>query len=134
MKHLITWAFVDVAAFVNRCWARAFFTSMFSRYLFSSCVGSHTSSAFLVTLTDHPVIPFAMNYTIIEVLNIIGIELIQFTPKKFFYIRRINKYLTWTFYVHTLFDFFGLASTGSSIQFFNKFYSGVGSGSDTAFC
>ena len=82
VKHLITWAFVDVAAFVNRCWTRAFFTSMFSRYLFSSCVGSHTSSAFLVTLTDHPVIPFAMNYTMIEVLNNISIKLIQGTPER----------------------------------------------------
>ena len=133
MKHLITWAFVDVAAFVNRCWTRAFFTSMFSRYLFSSCVGSHTSSAFLVTLTDHPVIPFAMNYTIIEVLNNISIKLIQ-VRQAFFYIPRISKFLTWTFFVHTLFDFFRLASTGSSIKFFNKFDSCIGSGSDTAFC
>ena len=80
MEHSITWAFVDVAAFVNRCWSRAFFTSMFSRYLFSSCVGSHTSSAFLVTLTDHPVIPFAMNYKIIEVLDNISMIVIQSVP------------------------------------------------------
>ena len=71
---------MDVAAFVNRCWSRAFFTSMFGRYLFSSCVGSHTSSAFLVTLTDHPVIPFAMNYNIIKVLNNISIIVIQSVP------------------------------------------------------
>ena len=77
VEHYITWAFVDVAAFVNRCWSRAFFTSMFGRYLFSSCVGSHTSSAFLVTLTDHPVIPFAMNYNIVKVWNNISIIVIQ---------------------------------------------------------
>ena len=77
VEHYITWAFVDVAAFVNRCWSRAFFTSMFGRYLFSSGVGSHTSSTFLVTLTDHPVIPFAMNYNIIKVLNNISIIVIQ---------------------------------------------------------
>ena len=69
VEHYITWAFVDVAAFVNRCWSRALFTSMFGRYLFSSFIGSHTSSAFLVTLTDHPVIPFAMNYNIVKVWN-----------------------------------------------------------------
>ena len=80
MEHSITWAFVDVAAFVNRCWSRAFFTSMFGRYLFSSCVGSHTSSAFLVTLTDHPVIPFAMNYNIVKVWNNISIIVIQSVP------------------------------------------------------
>ena len=67
VKLLITWAFLDVAAFLNRYWARAFFTSMFSRYLYNSCVCSHTSSAFLVTLTDHPVVPFTINYTMIKV-------------------------------------------------------------------
>ena len=77
VEHSITWAFVDVAAFVNRCWSRAFFTSMFGRYLFSSGVGSHTSSTFLVTLADHPVIPFAMNYKIIKVLNNISMIVIQ---------------------------------------------------------
>ena len=133
MEHSITWAFVDVAAFVNRCWSRAFFTSMFGRHLFGSCVGSHTSSAFLVTLADHPVIPFAMNYNIIKVLNNISIIVIQSAPI-IFYITRIRKFLTWTFYVHTLFNFLGLAGTGSSVKFFNKFDSGIGSGSDTAFC
>ena len=76
VEHSITWAFVDVAAFVNRCWSRALFTSMFGRYLFSSFIGSHTSSTFLVTLTNHPVIPFAMNYKIIEVLDNISMIVI----------------------------------------------------------
>ena len=66
VKLLLTWAFVYVAAFVNRCGASAFFTSMISRGLYSSYVCSHTSSAFLVTLTDHPVIPFTINYTIVK--------------------------------------------------------------------
>ena len=80
VEHYITWAFVDVAAFVNRFWSRAFFASMFGKYFFSSCVGSHTSSAFLVTLTDHPVIPFAMNYNIVKVWNNISIIVIQSVP------------------------------------------------------
>ena len=98
VEHSITWAFVDVAAFVNRCWSRAFFTSMFGRYLFSSGVGSHTSSTFLVTLTDHPVIPFAMNYNIIKVLNNISIIVIQsvlflyYTDKKISHLDILRPY------------------------------------------
>ena len=42
---LLTWAFLNVAAFLNSMWAWTFFTAKLSFNLFLSCFGQHSSSA-----------------------------------------------------------------------------------------
>ena len=57
-----TWAFLYIAAFLDRSWARAFVTPMLSCNLFCSRIHPCSTSTWFRAFADYPFIPFTMDY------------------------------------------------------------------------